>query len=60
MEEKISDIPYDEIIIDFSSVKSMSPNFANTYLEIKKGSNKLIHEVNVPLHLEKTLSNTYG
>lgn len=54
LKKKISDIPYDEVVIDFSDIRSMSPDFANKYKSIKKRSNKLIHEVNMPLYLEKT------
>ena len=31
LEKTILDIPYDEIVIDFSSVKSMSSEFAKEY-----------------------------
>lgn len=47
-------LPYDEIIVDFSSVSSISLDFANHYLLLKSKSKKLIHEVNIPLNLQKT------
>ena len=53
LERKISDIPYDDIIIDFSNVKSMTHNFAEEYKSFSKKNKKLIHEVNIPLHLVK-------
>lgn len=53
LERKISDIPYDDIIIDFSNVKSMTPSFAEKYKLFSKKNKKQIHEVNIPLHLEK-------
>lgn len=53
LERRISDIPYDNIIIDFSNVKSMTPNFAKKYKSLSKKNKKLIHEVNIPLQLEK-------
>ena len=36
LERKISDIPYGDIIIDFSNVKSMTPNFAEMYNHFRK------------------------
>ncbi|WP_148686291.1 hypothetical protein [Candidatus Nitrosocosmicus hydrocola] len=56
LEEKISRVPYNEIIIDFSIVRSMSHDFVKKYISMKKGrSDKQIHEVNIPLHLEWTI-----
>ena len=52
LEKTIMDIPYDEIIFDFSGVKSMSIEFAKEYLTIKHRSNKAINEVNLPLDLQ--------
>ena len=55
LEKTILDIPYNEIIIDFSGVKSMSIEFAKEYLSIKHESKKIINEVNMPLHLESVM-----
>lgn len=55
LEKTILDIPYNEIIIDFSGVKSMSIEFAEEYLSIKHKSKKIINEVNIPLHLESVV-----
>ena len=55
LEETILDIPYDEIIFDFSGVKSMSIEFAKEYMSIKNRSKKLISEVNIPLCLEEII-----
>jgi hypothetical protein len=52
LEKTIADISYDEIIIDFSGVKSMSIEFAKEYLSIKHRSDKTINEVNMPLDLQ--------
>jgi len=56
LEKTILDIPYDEIIIDFSGVKSMSIEFAKEYLSIKRRSKKVINEVNIPLDLEPIIN----
>lgn len=54
LEREIFNIRYDEIRVDFSNVKSMSLDFTNHYLLLKSKSKKLIHEVNIPLNLQKT------
>jgi hypothetical protein len=51
LEKTILNIPFDEIVIDFSGVRSMSFEFAKEYLSFKKKSNKAITEVNLPLDL---------
>lgn len=51
LEKTILNIPFDEIVIDFSGVRSMSFEFAKEYLSIKNKSNKAINEVNLPLDL---------
>ena len=60
LEKTIMDIPYDEIIFDFSGVKSMSIEFAKEYLTIKHRSNKVINEVNLPLDLQPTMDKALG
>ena len=55
LEETIFGIPSDEIIFDFSGVKSMSIEFAKEYISIKYRSKKLISEVNTPLGLEEII-----
>jgi hypothetical protein len=52
LEKTILDIPYDEIIFDFSGVKSMNTEFAREYISIKHRSKKIVNEVNVPLNLQ--------
>jgi len=52
LEKTILDIPYDEIIFDFSDVKSMSTEFAREYVSVKHRSKKVVNEVNIPLSLE--------
>jgi translation elongation factor EF-4 len=47
LEETIFDIPYDEIIFDFSGVKSMSIEFAKEYRSIKYRTKKIIKEVKI-------------
>lgn len=47
LEETIFDIPYDEIIFDFSGVKSMSIEFAKVYRSIKYRTEKIIKEVKI-------------
>jgi hypothetical protein len=57
LEETILDIPYDEIIFDFSGVKSMSIEFAKEYLSIKYRTKKIIKEVNIAIELELIMNN---
>jgi hypothetical protein len=52
LEKTILDIPYDEIIFDFSGVKSMSTEFAREYTSVKHRSKKIVNEVNIPLDIE--------
>ena len=47
----IIDVPYDEIILDFSGIRSMSFEFAKEYLSVKNNSNKSINEVNLSFDL---------
>jgi hypothetical protein len=56
LEKTILNIPYDEIIIDFSGVKSMSIEFAKEYLSIKHRSKKAINEVNISLDVEPIMN----
>jgi hypothetical protein len=51
LDKTIMDVPYDEIILDFSGVRSMSLEFAKEYLSVKNKSNKAINEVNLSLEL---------
>ena len=48
VEKLIEDIPSNDIIIDFSNVKSITPEFAHQYLMSKRKIKKEIHEVNLP------------
>jgi hypothetical protein len=45
------DVPYDEIILDFSGIKSMSFEFAKEYFSMKNKCNKAVNEVNLPPEL---------
>ena len=56
IEKVIERIPSDEIIIDFSNVKSITPEFAHQYLISKRKIKKEIHEVNIPSHIESIIS----
>lgn len=56
LEKTIVDIPYEEIIIDFSGIKSMGFEFAKEYFSIKHRSKKIINEVNIPLDVEPIMN----
>ncbi|WP_458746633.1 hypothetical protein [Candidatus Nitrosocosmicus sp. T] len=56
LEKTILGIPYDEIILDFSGVKSMSMEFAKEYMSIKCRSKKIIKEINIPIGLESIIN----
>ncbi|HKR72475.1 MAG TPA: hypothetical protein VJR94_00035 [Candidatus Nitrosocosmicus sp.] len=62
LDKTIAEVPYDEIIFDFSEVRSMSFEFAKEYLSVKNKSNKAINEVNLSLELrpimDKALQST--
>jgi hypothetical protein len=45
------DVPYDEIVLDFSGIRSISFEFAKEYLTVKNKSNKSIYEVNLAFEL---------
>jgi hypothetical protein len=51
----IEGTPSDVIIIDFSNVKSITPEFAHHYLMNKRKIKKDIHEVNLPSHVESII-----
>ena len=59
LEETILGFPYDEIIFDFSGVKSMSIEFAKEYVSIKYRTNKIIKEVNIPIDLELMMNKVW-
>ena len=52
VEKEVEYAPSDDIIIDFSNVKSITPEFAHQYLKCKRKIKKEIHEVNLPSHVE--------
>lgn len=52
LDKTITIVPYDEIVFDFSGVRSMSFEFAKEYLSVKNKSNKAINEVNLSLELK--------
>ena len=56
VEKLIEDIPSNDIIIDFSNVKSITPEFAHQYLMSKHKIKKEIHEVNLPSYVESIIS----
>ena len=60
LEKTILDIPYDEIIIDFSGVKSMGIEFAKEYFSFKHRSKKTINEVNIPFGVEPIMNKASG
>ncbi|VFJ13288.1 hypothetical protein [Candidatus Nitrosocosmicus franklandus] len=51
LDKTLINVPYTEIILDFSGIKSMSFEFAKEYCSIKNKSNKTVNEVNLPLEL---------
>jgi len=53
LEKRISSIPYNEIIIDFSNVRAISRRFVNQYKLSKSKNRKEIYEVNIPLGLQE-------
>lgn len=55
LDKTIMEVPYDEIILDFSGVRSMSFEFAKEYLSVKNKSNKAINEVNLSLELRSIM-----
>ena len=56
VEKLIEDIPSNDIIIDFSNVNSITPEFAYQYLISKRKIKKEIHEVNLPSYVESIIS----
>ena len=56
LDKTIKAVPYDEIIMDFSGVRSMSFEFAKEYLSIKNKSDKAINEVNLPIELSPIMN----
>jgi len=51
--DDIENSRYDEIVIDFAEVKSISRSFAHQYQIRKKASKKMIRETHVPEHVAK-------
>ena len=56
VEKEVNYAPSDDIIIDFSNVKSITPEFAHQYLMSKRKIKKEIHEVNLPSHVESIIN----
>ena len=56
VEKEVEYAPSDDIIIDFSNVKSITPEFAHQYLMSKRKIKKEIHEVNLPSHVESIIN----
>jgi hypothetical protein len=55
LDKTIMDVPYDEIVLDFSGIRSMSSEFAKEYLSVKNKSNKSISEVNLAFEIMSTM-----
>lgn len=51
--QKVQSYPQNEIVIDFTDVKSISRSFAHEYLSRKRMSNKTIKEIKVPYNIQK-------
>ena len=56
VEKEVEYAPSDDIIIDFSNVNSITPEFVHQYLISKRKIKKEIHEVNLPSHVESIIS----
>ena len=56
VEKEVEYVPSDDIIIDFSNVNSIAPEFVYQYLISKRKIKKKIHEVNLPSHVESIIS----
>jgi len=56
VEKEVEYVPSDDIIIDFSNVNSIAPQFVYQYLISKRKIKKKIHEVNLPSHVESIIS----
>jgi hypothetical protein len=56
VEKEVRYAPSDYIIIDFSNVKSITPEFAHQYLMSKRRIKKELHEVNLPSHVESIIN----
>lgn len=58
LDKELFNLPYDEIIVDFSHVNTMNLDFANHYRLNKSKSKNIIHEVNIPLLHRNIFENT--
>ena len=56
IENEIEDTPSTDIIIDFSNVKAITPQFVHQYMMSKRRIKKDIHEVNLPLQIESVMN----
>ena len=56
VEKEVDYSPSDDIIIDFSNVNSITPEFVHQYLISKRKIKKEIHEVNLPSYVESIIS----
>jgi len=52
LDKEIFNLPYGEIVVNFSGVNTIDLDFVNYYLSNKSKSGKVIHEVNLPLWLQ--------
>lgn len=51
--ETLDKLSVENIIIDFSGVRSISRSFAQEYVDRKKNTRKSIREINTPENIEK-------
>ena len=51
--QTIDMLPENEIVIDFSNIKSISRSFAHEYVTIKPHSTKEVTESNIPANIQK-------
>lgn len=58
LDKAIFNLPYGEIVVDFSDISMMSPEFVDHYLLNKFKSGKVIREVNMPQALQKMFETT--
>ena len=55
LDKTIMDVPYNEIILNFSGIRSMIFEFAKEYLSGKNKCKKAVNEVNLSLKLRQVM-----
>ncbi|MGD9533972.1 MAG: hypothetical protein AB7V56_09410 [Candidatus Nitrosocosmicus sp.] len=53
LEKELFNLPYDDIVVDFSDINLINQEFIVLYLLCKSNCSKEIREVNLPLELLK-------